>query len=735
MHSTIVTRIALIVFTIAPVVRADDPLRIDLSAATGRRDAETFSWHEWEIDHGAEAEKQFDAIDVKLLSQQGEITGFLHKPALATGATLGADGIRCTKPIEIVLVGLRPGRHSLITYHNTPNAAEAPPVLLEIAGKRCTAHPSRASSDNAGVSAAFLEFEVAENAAITARLSVLDSDDNAELVLNGLEIDGDDPRYQARRPVPGDFDEHVDGETGRVTLRWEAADSTVSHLVYLTQNRDWNVAKADALEANHESSYLVGETADTNFPVDVDPHDSLQHYCWRVDSVDADGNVTRGDVWSFRARHLAFPGAEGYGRFAIGGRGGKVIKVTNLNDSGPGSFRAAVEATGPRTIVFEVGGRIHLKNRLALRDNYVTIAGHTAPGKGICISNYNFGMLGAHDNIIRFIRVRPGNTSGETLDGMGMASTDHSIIDHCSISWTQDESFSSRGAKNITLQRTLISEALNIAGHRKYEDGKQHGYAASISGDIGSFHHNLLAHCAGRNWSLAGAIDQANIHAGRLDIRNNVVYNWGYRTTDGGAKKVQFVNNYYKPGPATTVFHVLKPERNHAFGPQDYYVAGNVMEGRYDADQALAGVIEPRDEPLTEFVYDEPFFPPYVDTQSAEAAYHDVLSDVGCNVPMLDDHDRRVLRETRDGTTTYVGSRSGLPGLPDAQEDVGGWEDYPEVSRPEGWDRDGDGMPDAWEVSHGWNPADASDGIKDEDGDGYTNLEQYLHSLLDDQSR
>ncbi|MCA9236745.1 MAG: hypothetical protein KDA44_14820, partial [Planctomycetales bacterium] len=305
--------------------------------------------------------------------------------------------------------------------------------------------------------------------------------------------------------------------------------------------------------------------------------------------------------------------------------------------------------------------------------------------------------------------------------------------DHCSISWTQDEAFSSRGAKNITLQRTLISEALNIAGHKKYEAGKQHGYAASIGGDIGSFHHNLLAHCAGRNWSLAGGVDQASVHAGRLDLRNNVVYNWGHRTTDGGAKEVNFVNNYYRPGPASHVFHVLKPQHELPFGPQEYYVAGNVMEGRYGADQRYAGVQESRDKPMAEYIVEEPFFESFVTTTSAADAVADVLGDIGCNRPALDEHDQRVIQEVRDGTTTYQGSVSGLPGLPDSQQDVGGWEDYPEQHRPADWDVDGDGLPGWWEVEHGLNPespaGDLANAHADADGNGFTNLEEYLQEL------
>jgi len=440
-------------------------------------------------------------------------------------------------------------------------------------------------------------------------------------------------------------------------------------------------------------------------------------------------------------RTLAFPTAEGYGRFAQGGRGGRVIAVTNLQDSGPGSLRAAVEATGPRTVVFEVSGLIKLESKLVIRpaNSFLTIAGQTAPGIGICISNYNLGMLGAHDVIIRYVRVRPGNTSGTTLDGMGMASADNCIIDHCSISWTQDEAFSSRGAKNITLQRTLISEALNIAGHKNYKPGTQHGYAASIGGDIGSFHHNLLAHCAGRNWSLAGGLDKANGHAyaGRLDIRNNVVYNWGHRTTDGGAHEVNFVANYYKPGPATKVFHALKAQYGGFPGTQQYYVAGNVMPGHFDAgnqEKARLAATE-RGGRLPETYspwVDAPFFESHVTTHSAGEAYENVLADVGCNFPALDPHDQRIIAETRAGTATYTGSASGFPGLPDSQDDVGGWDAYPEIRRPADWDTDRDGLPDAWESARGLDPGDPNDGPADSDGDGMTNLEDYLNALVDD---
>ncbi len=432
----------------------------------------------------------------------------------------------------------------------------------------------------------------------------------------------------------------------------------------------------------------------------------------------------------------AFPTAEGYGRLASGGRGGRVLHVTNLNDSGPGSLRDAVEQSGPRTVVFDVSGLITLESRLIIRstNSNLTVAGQTAPGKGICLRKYNFGLLGATNVIVRYVRVRPGNLSGTTLDGMGMASSDYCIIDHCSISWTLDEAFSSRGAKNITLQRTLISEALNAAGHKKYPPGTQHGYAASIGGDIGSFHHNLLAHCAGRNWSLAGGLDKKGFYIGRLDLRNNVVYNWKNRTTDGGAHEVNFVANYYQPGPATRWFYALNAQYGGFPGSQRYYFEGNVMPGHFGLTNQAAGRTANTERgghlPTDYSPWAQtPFFDSYVKTQMAEECYLNVLTDVGCNLPALDEHDQRIIAEVRAGTAKFKGSKTDLPGLPDSQEDVGGWDNYPEVHRAANWDTDRDGIPDDWEKAHGLNPRDPADGSQDPVGDGYTNLEKYLNSL------
>ena len=435
---------------------------------------------------------------------------------------------------------------------------------------------------------------------------------------------------------------------------------------------------------------------------------------------------------SFRPAQLAFPGAEGYGRFAVGGRGGKVIEVTNLNDSGPGSLRDAVDQSmGARTIVFNVSGNIKLASRLVVNQPYITIAGQTAPGEGITISRAPIGLTG-NDGVIRFLKVRIGG--GTTYDGMGLTGANHSIIDHCSISWTIDESFSSRGSHNITLQRTLISEALNVAGHDKYPVGKMHGFAATIGGDVGSFHHNLLAHNYGRNWSIGGGLNGDGYYTGRLDIRNNVVYNWGQRTTDGGANEVNFVNNYYKPGASTKYLFALNAQHEGVGkGKQQYYFVGNIMKGHFDEknqDKGRTATITHNEKVNYETFVDKPFFQSYVNTQSAEAAYKDVLSDVGANQPFFDKHDVRIVDETLKGTFTFKGSKSGLGGMIDNEADAGGWPNFANEKRSSDWDTDHDGLPNWWEEAYGLNAKsskdDFSEANSDADKDGFTQLDDYL---------
>src|SRR5262249_48770345 len=206
--------------------------------------------------------------------------------------------------------------------------------------------------------------------------------------------------------------------------------------------------------------------------------------------------------------------------------------------------------------------------------------------------------------------------------------------------------------------------------------GGAQGYGGSISGDIGSFHHNLLAHCEGRNWSLAGGLDAGGSFAGRLDIFNTVVYNWGGRATDGGAHQVNFVNNYYKPGGASSIFYALNAQYDAFPGTQQYYFADNVMPGHFDESTESKGREATPGTGSVPTSYSpwvsSPFFPSYATVQSAEDGYKDVLSDVGATVPTLDDHDVRVIKETLSGTYTYKGSISGLPGLPDSELDVGG---------------------------------------------------------------
>ncbi len=639
--------------------------------------------------------------------------------------------------ITLTIGGLEKGDHSLLVFLNnvdSPESGTFSPVDVLINGEVIydNVAPTIRAASNYDAKIIYLTFSAqeSEDVEITFRAETAGDETIKNFVLNAIELNTPNLLDQAINPEPADANEHVVAHSGTVKLSWTADDEATSHRVYFATSAD------DLATATTDDLAYKGTQAETEYQLsDLDTHSD---YFWRIDEVKADGTVTKGNVWSFRLARLAFPGAEGYGRYAKGGRGGKVVHVTNLNDSGEGSLRYAVEEEiGSRTIVFDVSGIIRLKSRLVLSDSNVTIAGQTAPGKGICLRDAPFGLSGANDAIIQNIRIRRGNIGqyGQGLDGMGMQGSNNCIIDHCSISWTIDEAFSSRSGKNISLQRTLISEALNVAGHPNYPEGTAHGYAASISGNVGSFHHNLLAHCEGRNWSLAGGLDGDGYYSGRLDIRNNVVYNWGHRATDGGAMEVNFVGNYYKPGAATDLFYALTIEHEgRGKGTQQAYFDGNVMPGHFNETSQEDGRRFTLKNGATvdwETFVEEPFFESYVETQTARAAYKDVLSDVGCTQPELDNHDVRVINESLNGTYTYSGSVSGKPGLPDDQDDVGGWENYPEESRDASWDSDADGLPDWWEAYYNLNEnsaeGDYSEANQDFDNDGYTELEDYLH--------
>ena len=536
----------------------------------------------------------------------------------------------------------------------------------------------------------------------------------------------------ATSPVPASGDTHaaVDGE-GSV-LSWTAARDgrTVSQYIYIGTD---SLAIANAT-ASSATAQLGSETS---YQLTT-PLSNMQQYYWRVDRVDADGFITAGDVWMFQPRHLAFPGAEGYGRFARGGRGGKVVYVTNLNSEGPGSLRwALTNGQGPRTVLFKVSGVIDMDFKTCWTDDFVTLAAQTAPGKGICIKHSDIGV--GSDCVVRHLRARRGlGTPDDTGNAIGTVYSDHTILDHVSASWGTDETFSSRSSRNITFQRSMISEALGIAGHRNYPEGTNHGYAATIGGDIGSFHHNLLADCNGRNWSLGGGTNANGEYAGRLDIFNNVVYNWNSRTTDGGAHEVNFVNNYYKMGPDTQQsFLFIGQIEGNLKGTQSAYVSGNVRQNKDGSlTEDAKGVtyrMDIRDGRTSldwEYFVSEPFWPSYATIESAREAYKSVLSDVGANQPMTDLTDGRMVTETLNGTYTYTGSKSGIRGEIDDEQDAGGFEDYPETAWPSDYDSDNDGLPNWWEELRGTNPRSRTlnyaDTNRDTEGDGYTELERYL---------
>lgn len=752
--------VATLLFHFAPTIVAQEKPqhKVDLSIA-GRNDDETLEpgYTVWRVAQKASDSKTIEGVtytlsvpsDASYVLRTGWNKGNIQNAEnKAKNGRLTYDGVALDPTNQLYgaftlkIEGLPVGEHTLQSYHNNwenPANWYGTPITIKCNGTVVHENVAPIFGQNVAANAGLLttKFSI-HNAGDVVEIEFSTSEKNPGKadsgqskhymvpLCNGFELNTVSVVSLAKDPYPADGDMHVDADSKSLTLKWSPANKEiVKHILY------WGTDSATV----SQSAAPLASLTDTTYQ--VDGLYSMNTYFWRVDEEDAQGQVARGKVWSFKPRQLAFHGAEGYGRFANGGRGGRVVYVTNLNDSGEGSFRqAATSGDGPRTILFDVSGIIALESRLVI-DKNVTVAGQTAPGKGICFRKSPIGLN--HDNIMRFVRLRLGH--GETADGIGMGGVREGIMDHCSISWTIDEAFSSRNAKNITLQRTLISEALSIANHKNYEEGTDHGFAGSIGGDIGTFHHNLLANNSGRNWSLAGGLDGNGYLQGRLDIFNMVVYNWSRQACYNGAHEVNFVNNYYKRGPATNQTNATKimltaDEPGAYLGTQRYYFAGNVMPGVFDETNQEKGRT-PNGEKEKEFdrLYykqwvDSPFFPSYAKIESARDAYKTVLSDVGANMPIFDDHDKRMVEETLTGTYHYVGSRSGHYGLIDSEEDCGGYEDYGSEVRPRLFDTDRDGLPDWWEELFGTDPhspqGDFSDSNADLDGDGFTMLEDYL---------
>jgi hypothetical protein len=452
----------------------------------------------------------------------------------------------------------------------------------------------------------------------------------------------------------------------------------------------------------------------------------------------------------------SFPGAEGGGAFTPGGRGGKVIVVTSLEDSGPGTLREACETGGARIVVFNVSGVIRLKSPINVRAPYITIAGQTAPGDGVCVTGGSF-LLDTHDIIIRHMRFRRGATDVAFRDdALGGNCMGNVIIDHCSTSWGLDETMSiyrhvydrdetGHGQKlpavNVTIQNSIVSEGL---------DTYNHAFAATIGGHNSMFCRNLFASCISRNCSIGMDED--------FNFVNNVIFNWWNRSVDGGDEKsrVNIINNYYKPGPITPKdksisYRIIKPEASrdknkpNTFGK--VYVDGNIVDGnkRVTADNWDGGVQVHNEPDAGEFKdaikVDKPFDMPAVSVVSAKKAYKSVLSNVGANFPKRDAVDARVVKSVKTGkaiyeadakpfVTPYVKRRlpddSYKQGIITHPDQVGG---LPEYKGAPYVDSDNDGMPDEWEKKYGLNPNDPSDANGDINGDGYTNIEKYINGI------
>ncbi|WP_423776081.1 pectate lyase [Bacteroides acidifaciens] len=466
-----------------------------------------------------------------------------------------------------------------------------------------------------------------------------------------------------------------------------------------------------------------------------------------------------------RSNIPAFPGAFGGGRYTKGGAEGTVYTVSSLKDDNSiGTLRWALNQKGPRTIVFAIGGLIELQSKLIIKNGDVTVAGQTAPGDGICLKGNTLNIK-ADNVIIRFIRCRMGSdmlteTEADGADTMWGKNQKNIIIDHCSMSWSTDECASFYDNENFTMQWCIIAESLAYSIHGK----GAHGFGGIWGGLTATFHHNLIAHHSSRTPRLCGSRYTGEPNKQKVDIRNNVFYNWG--PSNGGYAGeggfYNFINNYYKPGPATIqnkniVNRIFSPNGDDGKNKNEKGIWGVFyLNGNYFDDSCI--LLPPKYKPLLaevnrdnkaglhpketteipmprggissltsnfEFAItkDVSLF-----TESAKEAYESVLAKAGASL-RWDNVDKRIVENVKNGSYTAKGSNGSNWGIIDDANDVGGWPNY--FSGKKVIDSDGDGIPDEWEKSNNLNPNDSSDGSKYNISKEYTNLEVYINSLVE----
>ena len=439
------------------------------------------------------------------------------------------------------------------------------------------------------------------------------------------------------------------------------------------------------------------------------------------------------------AQSIAFPGAEGFGKFTTGGREGEVILVTNLNDSGLGSFREAAIRKKKRIILFQVAGTIHLETKLVVQGN-VTIAGQTAPGDGICIADQSV-TLGGDNIIIRYLRFRLGDKfqRGSMMNGNGSDDTFGSsrrkniIIDHCSLSWSNDEVMSVYGGDSTTLQWNLISEPLNYSYHFETgdKDFENHGYGGIWGGKHLSAHHNLFAHCVSRNPRFNGA--RLGAEEELVDFRNNVIYNWQHNSVYGGESgQYNIVNNYYRPGPATSnkvKARIVNPTKNDQRNFGHFYVEGNIVDGAIEVTKNnLLGVhMEGADIDKENTISSNAFEIVSIPMSNAAEAFLEVIDKVGASYKR-DTLDKRIVEDVLQRKGRIIDVQGGFTHGTPFDQTIQAWPTLQIASAPT--DSDKDGMPDEWEKLNGLDPFQNRDASEYSISKVYTNIEVFMNSKV-----